>query len=65
MHVHPPGGGTVLLVTNKICFVTDHKGAPVFIGYIGEIVLSTFLHSSWERECVNMIFQPDLAMDKY
>ena len=28
-------------------------------------MLSTFLHSSWEKGRVNMIFQPDLAVDVY
>ena len=30
---------------------------------IGGIMLSTFLHSSWEIKYVNMIFQGDLAVD--
>ena len=28
-------------------------------------MLSTFLHNSWERGRVNMIFQSDLAVDVY
>ena len=30
---------------------------------IGEKTLSTFLHSSWERVCVNLILLPNVAVD--
>ena len=32
MHVHPPGGSTELVVTNRMCFVGSHKArSPGFI----------------------------------
>ena len=28
IHVHPPGGSTELVVTNRMCFVGSHKSSP-------------------------------------